>query len=47
LCLYERDSSESNPDTPAEIFISKHYGIPYELVHGDQKIVIKNLKKNF
>ena len=46
LCLYEFDTSSSKPEVPVEIFISKHYGIPYKLVQGDLKIVIQNLKKN-
>lgn len=46
LCLYEFDTSSPNIEAPVEIFISKHYGIPYQLIHEDQKIVIKNMKKN-
>lgn len=46
LCLYEFDTSSPNIETPVEIFISKHYGIPYQLTHEDQKIVIKNMRKN-
>lgn len=46
LCLYEQDTSQASSEPPVEIFLSKHYGIPYQLLHGDQKIVIKNLKKN-
>lgn len=46
LCLYEFDTSSANVEAPVEIFISKHFGIPYQMIHGDQKIVIKNLKKN-
>lgn len=47
LCLYEFDSTHAIAEAPLEIFLSKHYAIPYQLLHGDQKIVIKNLKKNF
>jgi hypothetical protein len=46
LCIYENDSSSASVEAPVEIFISKHYAIPYQMIHGDQKIVIKNLKKN-
>lgn len=46
LCLYEFDTSSATVEAPVELFISKYYGIPYQLIHGDQKIVIKNLKKN-
>jgi len=47
LCLYEFDSSHAIAEAPLEVFLSKHYAIPYQLLSGDQKIVIKNLKKNF
>ena len=47
LCLYEFDSTHAIAEAPLEIFLSKHYAIPYQLLHGDQKIVIKNLRKNF
>jgi hypothetical protein len=46
LCLYEQDSMHVGTEHPVELFLSKHYNIPYQLSHGDQKIVIKNLKKN-
>lgn len=46
LCLYEFDSSSPTGEAPVELFLSKHYAIPYQLIQGDQKIVIKNLKKN-
>lgn len=46
LCLYEMDSSTNSSAPPVDLFISKHYGIPYQLEQGDLKIVIKNLKKN-
>lgn len=46
LMINEFDSSSVSVETPVEIFISKHYAIPYQLIQGEQKIVIKNLKKN-
>lgn len=46
LCLYEVDSSHAGGEPPVELFLSKHYSVPYQLIHGDQKVVIKNLKKN-
>lgn len=46
LCLYEFDASSAHPETPVDLFLSKHYSVPYELIQGDQKIVIKNLKKH-
>lgn len=46
LCLYEFDSTHAGTEQPVNLFLSKHYAIPYELSHGDQRIVIKNLKKN-
>ena len=42
VCLYESDEDISGVD----IYISKHYGIPYELIDNDLNIKIKNLKKH-
>jgi hypothetical protein len=46
LCLYEYDSSHPSLEDPVELYLSKHYSVPYQLNHGDQKIIIKHLKKN-
>jgi hypothetical protein len=46
LCLYERDASHIEQDPPVDLYLSKYYSIPYQLEHGNQKIVIKTLKKN-
>jgi hypothetical protein len=46
LCLYENDSSHSAGELPVNLYLSKHFAIPYQLQHGTQKIIIKNLKKN-
>jgi hypothetical protein len=46
LCLYEMDTSNISSEPPVELFLSKHYGVPYQLQQGDLKVVIKNLKKN-
>lgn len=46
LCLYESDASQNISDEPVNLYLSKHYAIPYELTHSDRKIVIKNLRKN-
>lgn len=43
--LYEADSSHKDTDSPVELYISKHYGIPYQMLHEDQKIIIKSMKK--
>lgn len=45
LCLYEHDSSHANHEKPVEYFLSKHYGLPYQMVHGDFHIDVKHLKK--
>lgn len=47
LCLYEHDSSSSVVELPVDFYVSKYYGIPYQMNHGHQKIIMKNLKKNF
>lgn len=46
LCLYEFDSSHAGSEQPVDLFLSKHYAIPYQLNHGELKIIVKNLKKN-
>lgn len=46
LCLYEFDSIQTVVEKPVNLYISKYFGIPYQLIHGDRKIVIKNLKKH-
>lgn len=45
LCLYETDSMHAAIEQPVDLYLSKHFAVPYQLVHGDQKIVIKNLKR--
>lgn len=46
LCLYEFDSNHAGNEEPVELFLSKHYSVPYQLIHGEQKFNIKTLKKN-
>ena len=46
LLMYQFDASSAATEQPVEVFVSKHFGIPYQLTHGDQRIVVKNLKKN-
>ena len=47
LCLFEQNVSDPKVDIPVDLWISHHHAIPYELIQGDQKIVVKNLKKNY
>jgi hypothetical protein len=46
LCLYQHDSNHTPPEQPVDIYLSKHFGIPYQMNYGDQKIVVKNLKRH-
>jgi hypothetical protein len=46
LCLYEKDLSHGTEEQPVELYLSKHYAVPYQINYGDRKIIIKNLKKN-
>ena len=46
LCLYEHDSSHADLEDPVELYLSKHYSIPYKLSNGDLKVEISKLKKN-
>lgn len=45
LHLYKNDTNSIIPEDPVEIYLSKHYNLPYQLVHGDQQILVKSLKK--
>jgi hypothetical protein len=44
--LYEFDASHAAQEDPVELYLSKHYNIPYKLHHGDLKVEISKLKKN-
>jgi hypothetical protein len=44
--LYENDAAHSGLEAPVEFYLSKHYNFPYQMLSGNQKIVIKNLKKS-
>lgn len=46
LCLYEGDGAHGENDEVVNLYLSKHFAVPYQLVSGDQKINIKNLKRN-
>jgi hypothetical protein len=47
LKLYRYDSTVINTpsDSPIDIHLSKHFGVPYQMVHEGQKIIIKFLRK--
>lgn len=45
LHLYKNDTNSIIPEEPVEVYLSKHYNLPYQLVHGDQQILVKSLKK--
>lgn len=47
ISFYEQDASGPLTDEPANFFISKYFSVPYQMIQGDQKIVINHLKKNF
>lgn len=45
LCLYQHDSNHTPPETPVDVYLSKYFGVPYQMNYGDHRIVIKTLKK--
>lgn len=45
LCLYESDSPQAGQESPVELFLSKHYSIPYRLIQDGLKVEIQKLKK--
>lgn len=44
--LYEFDGHEKKENPATEIYLSKHYGIPYQLIFENKKIAIQYLRKN-
>ncbi|MES2529125.1 MAG: hypothetical protein V4598_18705 [Bdellovibrionota bacterium] len=47
LMVYQNDSTNADIEQPVSFFVSKHFGIPYQMTHGDREIRVQNLKKNF
>lgn len=47
LMVYQNDSTNADIEQPVSFYVSKHFGIPYRMVHGDREIRVQNLKKNF
>lgn len=45
LHLYKGDANSPHPEQPVELYLSKHFNLPYQMSHGDQQIVVKSLKK--
>jgi hypothetical protein len=45
LCLFEHDALLTTQEEAVDIFVSKHYALPYQMLHGNQKIIVKHLKK--
>jgi hypothetical protein len=46
LALYEYDTTQPLSETPVDLYLSKHFAIPYQLVQGDLRIEIKSLKQH-
>ncbi len=44
--LFENDANQHSNEEPVNLYVSKHYAIPYQLLNGEQKIMIKTLKKH-
>lgn len=47
LLVYQNDSTNADIEEPVNFYVSKHFGIPYQMIHGDREIRVQNLKKNF
>jgi hypothetical protein len=45
FCLYESNSLNNSADA-VELFLSKHYNVPYQLSHGNLRMTINSLKRN-
>jgi hypothetical protein len=44
VCLFEHESNSKVQEDPANFYLSKHYGIPYQVVDGNRKIVMTKFK---
>lgn len=45
--VYQRDASSSTTEKPTIFFLSRHVGIPYKMISGDDLVIqIKKLKKH-
>jgi len=44
--LFQHDLSKAVQESPVELYLSKHFGIPYMVKSGNQKIIIKQLKRH-
>lgn len=47
LQVFQNDSTNVDVDQAVSFYVSKHYGIPYQMTHGEREIRVQNLKKNF
>ncbi len=47
LMVYQNDSTNADVEQPVNFYVSKHFGIPYQMVHSDREVRVQNLKKNF
>lgn len=47
LQVFQNDSTNADIEQPVSFYVSKYFGIPYQMVHGDREIRVQNLKKNF
>jgi hypothetical protein len=45
LALFESYAAHG-PEDVVDLFLSKHFAVPYQLRHGTQKVVVKQLKRN-
>ncbi len=45
LHLYQNDTNSIHPEEPVQMYLSKHFNIPYQMTHGDHQITVKSLKK--
>lgn len=47
VSFFEEDASGVANDEPADFYISKYFSIPYQMIQGERKIVVEQLKKHF
>ncbi len=46
VALFDHDSAHGALEDRVDLYLSKHFSVPYQLTQGPQKMVIKQLKRN-
>jgi hypothetical protein len=45
LRLFDHDHSTGGAERPVDLYLSKHFAIPYQLTHGNLRVSVKSLRR--